>query len=163
MGPGLQFDFRFNDIRETARPLIPGELFRHVLDVFRMNQFCMRTHIILLSVMIPGEPGGDTENGSELEDLADGGDHAVIDEILVTDDCFGDSFRKVLRSTVLGDEVVSDHPAIVLKAQFRCAEISGRGRDIVEKTAQVIYLGSILPIREMVSNDRLPCQIRIVQ
>ena len=106
---------------------------------------------------------GNTENGSELEDLTDGGDHAVIDEILVTNDCFSDTFRKVLRATVLGDEVVSDHPAKVLKAQFRCSEIFRRGSDIVEKTAQVVYLGSILPIREMVSNDRLTCIIRIVQ
>src|SRR5271170_1508783 len=159
MGPRFQFNFRFNDVGETSRPLVPGKFIGHVLDIFRMNQLRMRTHIVFPSAMIPG--GGDTENGRELEDLADGGDHAVIDEILVTDDCFGDTLREILRPTILGDEVVSDHPAIVLKAHFCCSEIFRRCCNIVEKTTQIVYLGSILPTREMVSDNCLACKINI--
>jgi len=154
MRPWFQFDFRLYDIGETARPLIPGKFSRHIRNVLRMNQFVMRTHIVFQLAIISWR-GLDTENGSKLKDLTDSGDHAVIDEILVTDDCFSNRFGEVLRSTILGDEIVCQHPAIVLETQFRRSEIFGCRADIVQKTAQVVYLGGILPVREMVFDNSL--------
>lgn len=107
-----------------------------------------------------------TEDSGELDDLSNGRDHPIFNEILVSNDCFGDAFREVLRTAILGDDSMGEEAAVILETHLCGSQILGRGSDIVKKARKIIhlssalewnveYLGSVFPIGEVIANNCL--------
>jgi hypothetical protein len=56
----------------------------------------------MLSVSVKQDPEL-TELGGQLDDLSDGSNTSILNEILMTNDGFRNTFRKILGSAVSGD------------------------------------------------------------
>jgi hypothetical protein len=107
-----------------------------------------------------------TEDSGELDDLSNGRDHPIFNEILVSDDCLRHAFREVLRSAILSDDSMGEEAAVILETHLCGSQILWCGPDIVKQACKVIhlssttewnveYLGSVFPIGEVIANNCL--------
>ena len=88
-----------------------------------------------------------TKNCGELNDLSDGCDHSVLNEILVSNDCFRDALCKILRSAMLDDEIVGKEATVVFETELCSPQILWCGPDIMEEASKVIHLQSITELK----------------
>jgi hypothetical protein len=107
-----------------------------------------------------------TEDSGELDDLSNGRDHPIFNEILVSNDCFSNTFRKVLRAAILSDDTVGEEAAVIFETHLCGSQILRCGSDIVKQACKVIhlssaiewkvkYLGRVFPIGEVIANNCL--------
>lgn len=81
-----------------------------------------------------------TEDGGELKDLSECGDHSIVDEVLVADDGFGDALGEVLGPAILDNEIVGNEASVVLKAHFCRAEVFVGSRNIMKQAGEIVCL-----------------------
>ena len=101
----------------------------------------------------------------ELNDLSYRCNHPILNEILMADNGFSNTFGKVLRSSIFGNYIVRKKSTVIFKTEFCGVKILRRCSDVMQQACEIVDLSisqlwgpgdnlrSIFPFRKMVFDN----------